>query len=154
MINHINKNFRPNVIKQKIQAANKKNIMNKYFRDWAYKIQHVTETVMLHLGKKIYNQTKTKNICLAGGVALNSVANNVILKKSKFKNMFVFPACSDAGIPFGLVLWGYHYLFKGQKRIEFNNAYTGRTYSDENILKLLKKFGLNFSFRKSFLKMN
>ena len=146
VLNHINENFRPNVIKQKIRKANKKNIMNKYFCDWAYKIQKVTETVMQHLGRKIYNKVKTKNICLAGGVALNSVANNIILKKTKFKNMFVFPACSDAGIPFGLVLWGYHYLFKGKKRIEFNNAYTGCTYNTKDTLKLLNKYDLAFSF--------
>ena len=150
VLNQIHENFRPNIIKQKIKTANKKNIMNKYFCDWAYKIQKITEMVMLHLGNKIYNQIKTKNICLAGGVALNSVANNVLLKKTKFKNMFVFPACSDAGIPFGLVLWGYHYLFKGKKRIEFNNAYTGCTYDAKDILKLLKKFDLTFSFTNSY----
>lgn len=150
VLNGLHPNFRPISIKQKIQKANKKNIMKKYFCDWAYKIQKTAETVMLHLGKKIYEQTKTKNICLAGGVALNSVANNVLLKKSKFKNMFVFPASSDAGIPFGLVLWGYHYIFKGKKRIEFNNAYTGCKYNSKDILQILKRFDLNFSFTNNY----
>lgn len=144
VLNHIDDNFRPKVMKIKYPVANKKNIMNKIFCDWAYAVQDLTEKVLLHLGKEIYKLKKTKNICLAGGVALNSVANNVVLKKTKFKNMFVFPACSDAGIPFGLVLWGYHNLLNGKKRITFNNAYTGRNYKKKNILSFLRKHKILF----------
>ena len=71
---------------------------------------------MVHLGKDLYKKNKSKNICLAGGCALNSVANHKIIKNSKFKNMFVFPAASDCGIPFGLVLWGYYNFYKGKKK--------------------------------------
>ena len=144
VLNHIDDNFRPKVMKIKYPVANKKNIMNKIFCDWAYAVQDLTEKVLLHLGKEIYKLKKTKNICLAGGVALNSVANNVVLKKTKFKNMFVFPACSDAGIPFELVLWGYHNLLNGKKRITFNNAYTGRNYKKKNILSFLRKHKILF----------
>ena len=56
---------------------------------------------MVHLGNYTKKITKEKKLCMAGGVALNSVGNNKILKKAKFKDIFVFPACSDAGIPFG-----------------------------------------------------
>lgn len=144
VLNHINDNFRPKVMKIKYPVANKKNIMKKIFCDWAYAVQDLTEKVLLHLGKEIYKLKKTKNICLAGGVALNSVANNVVLKKTKFKNMFVFPACSDAGIPFGLVLWGYHNHLNGKKRITFNNAYTGRNYKKKNILSFLRAHKILF----------
>jgi carbamoyltransferase len=147
VLNHINKNFRPEVLKIKYPTASKKNIMNKIFCDWAYAVQDLTEKVLLHLGREIYKLKKIKNICLAGGVALNSVANNVLLKKTKFKNMFVFPACSDAGIPFGLVLWGYHNIFKGKKRVKFNNAYTGRQYPRKEIIAFLKKY--NFVFKET-----
>lgn len=144
VLNNINEKNRPEVIKINHPKANKKNIMKKIFCDWAYAVQDLTEKVLLHLGKELYKLKKIKNICLAGGVALNSVANNVLLKKTKFKNMFVFPACSDAGIPFGLVLWGYHNIIKGSKRIKFNNAYTGKEYPKKDILTFLKKHKFDY----------
>ena len=144
VLNQINSNFRPDVLKLKYPKATRSNIMNKIFCDWAYKIQNVTEKVMVHLGKEIYKKTKTNNLCLAGGVALNSVANNILLKKTNFKKMFVFPACSDSGVPFGLVLWGYHNLLQGKKRIKFENAYTGKEYLKNDIKSLLRKNDIEF----------
>ena len=106
----------------------------------------ISEKIILHLGKEIYKKNKSKNICLAGGVALNSVANNYLYKKGDFDKMFVFPACSDSGIPLGLVLWGYHNFLNGKKRIKFNNAYTGIEYSKDEILSILKKNKISHSF--------
>jgi len=115
VLNHINPNFRPVTIRQKFKRANKKNIMNKIYTDWAFMIQNKAENIMINLGKNLYKKTKNKNLCLAGGVALNSVANEKLFSKNKFKNMFIFPACSDAGIPYGLALWGYHNIYKKKK---------------------------------------
>jgi carbamoyltransferase len=137
VLNHINSNFRPDSLRIKLKAANKNNIMSKPFVDWAYMIQNTSEKIMINLGKNLYNKTKNKNICLAGGVALNSVANEKLFKKNNFKDIFIFPACSDAGIPFGLALWGYHNIFKEKKRIKFKNAYTGISYNLDSTLKIL-----------------
>ena len=137
VLNHINSNFRPNSLRIKLKAANKNNIMSKPYVDWAYMIQNASEKIMINLGKNLYDKTKNKNICLAGGVALNSVANEKLFKKNNFKDIFIFPACSDSGIPFGLALWGYHNIFKEQKRIKFKNAYTGITYNLDPTLKIL-----------------
>ena len=82
VLNQINENYRPEVIKENYPKASKKNIMKKIFCDWAYAVQDLTQKVFLHLGKELYKLKKIKNICLAGGVALNSVANNVLLKKN------------------------------------------------------------------------
>ena len=90
---------------------------------------------MSHLGKEIYKIQNPK-ICIAGGVALNSVANKKLLDKSKFKNIFVFLA--DAGIPFGAALWDYLILSVKKHQVNFDNAYTGRNYSNESILEILK----------------
>tara|TARA_B100000780_G_scaffold279213_1_gene256576 strand:+ start:4192 stop:6408 length:2217 start_codon:yes stop_codon:yes gene_type:complete len=139
VLNHINPNFRPVTIRQKFKRANKKNIMNKIYTDWAFMIQNKAENIMINLGKNLYKKTKNKNLCLAGGVALNSVANEKLFSKNKFKNMFIFPACSDAGIPYGLALWGYHNIYKKKKRIDFKNAYTGIVYDLNSTLKLLRK---------------
>ena len=62
VLNQINENYRPNVIKQKIRQANKKNIMNKYFKDWAFMIQKTTEEVVSKLGTNSHKKTKNKNI--------------------------------------------------------------------------------------------
>ena len=140
VLNQINSNYRVSPIIKKIKKANKKNILNKIYKDWAYEIQNVSEKVMSHLGKDIYKKIKSKNICLAGGVALNCVANEILIKSSKFKNAFIFPACSDAGIPFGLALWGYYNIAKQRKRIQFKNAYTGKKYFKKEIIELLTKF--------------
>lgn len=147
VLNHINPNFRPYPLRQYLRPANKKNIMNKKYVDWAYMIQNVSEKVMINLGKELYNKTKNKNICLAGGVALNSVSNEKLFQKNKFKDIFIFPACGDAGIPYGLALWGYHNIFKEKKRIKFKNAFTGITYNLNSTFKLLRENKI--SYRKT-----
>ena len=144
VLNQLNSKLRPYPFKLQVKKSNKKNILQKYFTDWAYEIQSVTEKVMVHLGKDILRKTKNRNICLAGGVALNSVANQKLFKKNRFKKIFVFPACSDVGIPFGLVLWAYYNFFKGKKKIKFNNAYTGKSYSEKQVLDILNKFNIKY----------
>ena len=143
VLNQLNDNYRPKLIKLDHKKASRKNIMNKYFADWAFEVQDVAEKVLCHLAKDLKKKTKQNNIAVAGGVALNCVANQKLFKKNKFKNIFVFPACSDSGIPFGLVIWAYYNLFKGnKKKLDFQNAYSGRKYSNQEILKILKKFNI------------
>ena len=144
VLNQSNSNFRPNVIRQKVNKSNRHNVTNKYFSDWAFKIQKISEEIMVKLGQDLYSKTKEKNICLAGGVALNSVANEKLFKKNNFKNIFIFPACSDAGIPYGLAIWAYHNLYNNKKRIPFKNAYTGIVYNADEISKHLKKLKIDF----------
>ena len=144
VLNQINNKYRVNALKQKIKKCNDpKKLTNKYYSSIAYTVQNVTEKALVHLAKDIYKKTKSENICIAGGVGLNSVSNKIILDKTKFKNIFIFPACSDSGIPFGLAIWGYYYLkelgnFK-RKNINFINAYTGNEYKSKNILNCLIK---------------
>jgi len=127
---------------KKIKTANKKNVTKKPYIDWAYEIQNLTEKTMVHFAKDLYKKTKSKNLCMAGGVALNCISNEKIAKKSKIKNLHIFPACSDSGMPFGLALWGYHNLCKQSKRLSFENAYTGKSYDLNEIKNLLDKFNI------------
>jgi carbamoyltransferase len=152
VLNQLNKNLRPNPIKVKHKFCKNKNYLDKYFAGVAFDIQNVAEKTMIHLGKELYKSVKSKNICLAGGVALNSVANKKLLDKSKFKNIFVFPACSDAGISFGAALWGAFNLMKGVNRnnLSFDDAYTGKDYSNNQIEKLLKKFNISYSKKDNY----
>lgn len=142
VLNQIDKKYKPNPIKETHKQCKNKNLLNPYFSGIAYDIQDASEKIMVHLGKDIKKKIKSKNLCLAGGVALNSVANKKLFDNAKYKNMFVFPACSDAGIPFGAALWGAinKYCKNRKFKLNFDNAYTGKAYSNLEINNLLKKF--------------
>ena len=144
VLNQMGDKYRSNPIKQNHKFCKNKNHLDPYFSGVAYDIQKASEKVMTHLGKDIKKKIKSKNICLAGGVALNSVANKKLFDKSNFKNIFVFPACSDSGIPFGAALWGAinKYCKNKKFKINFDNAYTGKNYSNLEINNLLKKFNI------------
>ena len=71
-------------------------------------IQHVIEIILIKIIRFIAKETKQKNICLAGGVALNCVANSLILKDSSFENVWIQPASGDAGGAIGAALASWH----------------------------------------------
>ena len=103
--------------------------------DLAASIQAVTEEVVLRLTRSIAAETGHANLCLAGGVALNCVANGKVLRDGKFKNLWIQPAAGDAGGALGAALVAYH-LHKGQPRREtsgttdgMKGAYLGPSYS-------------------------
>ncbi len=110
----------------------------------AFDVQNETEKCLIHLGKEIKKRVKSKNICIAGGVALNSVANQKLFDNTKFKDIFVYPACSDAGIPFGLCIWALYnhpkLKIKKRKIFKLQNAYTGITYKNNEIESTLRNY--------------
>ena len=145
----MNNNINYKVFNKRLPSRKKnQNIMSKKWTGIAFDIQNETEKCFAHLGKELSKITKSKNICLAGGVALNSVANQKLFDRNNYKHMHIFPACSDAGIPFGLAIWGVFNLplgFKKKpKRKKLLNAYTGRDYASKEILKILKKYSINY----------
>ena len=151
VLNHKNNNFRRPGLKVKIKD-NKNKKMSKYYKDLAFNVQELAEKTMVHLGNYTKKITKEKKLCMAGGVALNSVGNNKILKKAKFKDIFVFPACSDAGIPFGAAIWGYYNHLNKKADVKFVNAYTGPSYKINKVLDLLKKHKIKFiPYCKTFI---
>ena len=144
VLNHVDEKNRINPLKQKFKKCLKKEeLLGPYFSRVAYDVQKKTEEVMTHLGKDLYRKNDSKNLCVAGGVALNSVANQIMFNSTNFEKIHVFPACSDAGIPFGLAVWGYYNAeeFKNapKEKIKFSNAYVGKEYSDNNILEMLER---------------
>ena len=105
ILNQINSKYRVDPISINYRRAKKKNdVLKGYFSGTAYNLQNTLEKVIIKLAQDLYNKTKNDNLSIAGGVGLNSVANKKILDKTEFKNIFIFPACSDSGIPFGLAL--------------------------------------------------
>ena len=116
--------------------------------DIAASIQKVTEEVMINLAKSIRKEYNIKNLCLAGGVALNCVANGKILKKKIFENIWIQPAAGDAGGSLGAALALWH-IDQGNKRSvnlkdDMRGSYLGTEYSQENIESELKARGANF----------
>lgn len=118
--------------------------------DLAASIQDVTEEIVLRLGRSIAKETGEKNLCLAGGVALNCVANGKLLRDNSFDNIWVQPAAGDAGGALGAALVAHHH-FQGQPR-KLNGAmdgmkgsYLGPEFSQDDIEKRLTAAGAKFS---------
>lgn len=95
----------------------------------AFEVQREIEHGMLYLARRTQEITGMKNLCISGGVGLNSVANHRILKENIFDDIFIHPACSDTGIPLGCALHGYHQILGGRGRFNFRNAHLGRAYT-------------------------
>ena len=90
--------------------------ITQFHMDIAASIQKLTEEIMIRLAKSIREEYKIKNLCLAGGVALNCVANGKILKENIFENIWIQPASGDAGGSIGAALALWH-IDQGNKRI-------------------------------------
>ena len=122
----------------------KKNLLTQFHMDIAASIQAVTEEIVLKISQSIASEYKIKNLCLAGGVALNCVANGKILKNKIFDNIWIQPAAGDAGGSLGAAL-AYWHKELGQPRDIFKDqmkgSYLGPSFNEEEIeteLKLLK----------------
>ena len=116
--------------------------------DLACSIQVVTEEIMLRLTRSLAKETQVKNLCLAGGVALNCVANGKILKDGAFQNIWIQPAAGDAGGALGAALCAYHH-HKNQPRSSqssdhMKGSYLGPEYTDREIQERLEAIGAKF----------
>ena len=117
--------------------------------DLAASIQKVTEDIVVKLAKNISIETGEKNLCLAGGVALNCVVNGILLRKKIFDNIWIQPASGDAGGALGAALSVWHLHYKNKKktistRDAMKGSYLGPEYSDKEIESELIKCGAIF----------
>ncbi|HZT18149.1 MAG TPA: carbamoyltransferase [Dongiaceae bacterium] len=119
--------------------------------DLAASIQAVTEEVMLRLTRSLAKETGARNLCLAGGVALNCVANGKVLRDGKFERIWIQPAAGDAGGALGAALAAHHLLL-GQPRRAPGNAldamqgsYLGPSYEQADIERRLETAGAKFT---------
>ena len=120
---------------------------NKRFADIAASAQKVTEEVIEHIIVSAIKKTNSKNVCLSGGVALNSLANGKIKKKYDL-NMFVQPASGDAGSSIGAALYFYNSIQKADsKRVPMSHAYLGPSYTNEEVsIAIQKSLTKNYRF--------
>ena len=126
----------------------KKDKITEFHMDIAASIQKVTEEIMLKICKSLKNEYKIDNLCLAGGVALNCVANGKILKSKIFKNVWIQPAAGDAGGSLGAALAYWHIQLNKNRDTShkdvMSGSYLGPSYTDEQIKQSLDKIGAKY----------
>ena len=122
--------------------------ITQFHMDIAASIQKITEEIMIKLAKSIRDEYNIKNLCLAGGVALNCVANGKILKEKIFDNIWIQPAAGDAGGSLGSALALWHIEQNNIREVNLNDdmegSYLGIEFTQEEIEKELKLIGANF----------
>lgn len=99
----------------------------------AFEVQEECEREMLRLARYARETTGIKNLCIGGGVGLNSVANYKIVKASPADDLFVNPACSDTGIALGAALWGYHSVLGRPRAMGLQSPFVGPVYSEQEL---------------------
>jgi len=129
--------------------------MSKRHADIAASLQKLTEEVILNLAREAHRITRSKNLCIAGGVALNSVVNGKILSKTPFKHLYALPAAGDGGGCVGAACYAYNIILGRKKRFVMDDAFLGKGYSREDINEFLEKNQISFyefKSRKELLK--
>ncbi len=136
-----------NLFGQKVRDS-KFEKLTQFHMDIAASIQKVTEEIILRICKSLREEYQIKNLCLAGGVALNCVANGAILKQKIFDKIWVQPAAGDAGGSLGAALAIWHLHLKKERTININDSmqgsYLGPEFSQAQIEKELSEIGANF----------
>lgn len=115
----------------------------------AFAIQEVCEEIVLKMAQEAKKATGSENLCLAGGVALNCVANGKLLKAGIFNNIYIQPAAGDAGGSLGAALAISHLYFKEKRTLNsssdaLHGSYLGPEYSDDRIKGLKQKYGASY----------
>jgi len=119
--------------------------------DIAAGLQKITDDVILHLAKFIRKETGSKNLCLAGGVALNCVSNQILMNSSLFENIYIQPAANDAGTALGAAYYIWNQVLGGKRSFVMEHAYWGPEYSDKDIRKTLDHEGLKYKKDKNLV---
>jgi carbamoyltransferase len=124
--------------------------VTQFQMDVAASIQKVTEDVMMRIALHVHKETGMKNLCMAGGVALNCVANGLLLRNTPFDNIWVQPAAGDAGGSLGAALFVWYQLFDNTRLVGESDSqqgsYLGPRFSNEEIKEYLDSIGAKYSY--------
>jgi carbamoyltransferase len=118
--------------------------IKRLHKNIASSLQKVTEEIVLRMANNLYKETGLKKLCLAGGVALNCLANSRILKETPFEDIFIQPGSSDAGGAVGVAAYIYYTLLNNQRDFVWENAYLGPGYSQQEIKEFLIQKNIHF----------
>jgi carbamoyltransferase len=111
----------------------------QHWKDLSWRIQKDAEEVLIGRAKWLRETTGAKNLCIAGGVALNCVANGRIVREAGFENVWIQPAAGDDGIAIGCAYYGYLQVLKQPRSFVMNHAYLGVEYKDDDVGNAAKK---------------
>jgi len=118
--------------------------LTEHHWDIACSAQKVLEDTAIHLVKQIKEMTDEENLCMAGGVAFNSVMNGRIFHETPFKNFYVQAAAGDAGCSLGAAYYVWHQILNKPRKYVMNKAYWGPKFTNEECQKALDKAGLKY----------
>ena len=122
--------------------------VDKRHEDISFALQTVTEEAMLHLGRMARKLTGVKNLCVAGGVALNCVANGRLARETDFEKFFFYPAAGDTGTSVGAALVVEHILGGGQRSMEVASEYLGQGFTRDQVKAVLDRGQLRYQALK------
>ena len=120
--------------------------LNEYYFDMAASVQRITEELIFHILNALHKKTGLDSVCIAGGVAQNSVANGKILQNTPFTKLYIPPAGHDAGTAIGAALWVHNQVLKQPRTAPMLHGYFGSKFSNDEIEALLKE--RNIAYRK------
>lgn len=126
-------------------ARKKGEELTQKHKDIATSVQRITEELIFHILNHLQKKTGMENICIAGGVAQNSVANGKILEKTTFKNVYIPSAGHDAGTALGSALWLYNQILEKDRLPAIYNAYTGAKSSNDEVEAYLKSQQIEYT---------
>lgn len=118
--------------------------LTQYHKDIATSVQRVTEELIFYILKKLKERTGTKNICIAGGVAQNSVANGKVAEATGFEKVYIPSAGHDAGIAMGSALYLYNHVLNQPRANPVWSAYTGCKFSNDEIESFLQSRNISY----------
>ena len=124
------------------KAREPESTLEQFHKDVAMSVQVVTEEIVLRMVRHAYELTGSKNLCMAGGVALNCVANGRVVKETPYKDVFIQPAAGDAGGAVGVATYIYHTVLGNERKWKWEHAYLGPEYKTDEIRKFLDENGI------------
>ncbi|NML19594.1 carbamoyltransferase [Pseudoflavitalea sp. G-6-1-2] len=136
--------FSDEVVKKFGPARKKEEPLSQYHKDMAASVQRVTEQLIFHILTHLQKRTGLKNVCIAGGVAQNSVANGKITRNTPFTNVYIPSAGHDAGISMGAALYTYNHILQQKRAEPIWSAYTGSRFSNELIEEYLRSRNISY----------
>lgn len=136
--------YGPLMIEKFGQPRQKDEPLSQYHKDLAASVQRVTEELIFHILTHLHKRTGLENVCIAGGVAQNSVANGKLTRNTPFKNVYIPSAGHDAGISMGAALYVYNQVLDQPRAEPVWSAYTGSRFSNEEIETYLRSRNISY----------
>ena len=120
---------------------------NEHYADVAASIQRVIEEALLKMAAEAHRETGLPRLCMAGGVALNSVANGRLMRETPFEELYIQPSAGDGGAALGAALFGYHGILGKPRRFVLEHAYWGEEHGAGDTETFLRS--LNIPYRRA-----